>query len=121
MTSEKGDELKPCPFCGEPGRVVRDGDHHGEYFNLGCVAELMTDYSCPGALIYYTEPIEKLPTAIAAWNQRPPVSDAELRECFYAAREQRPDREDYQRHYLEDYLADKYETFEDYQAWKARR
>jgi hypothetical protein len=65
----KSDELKPCPFCGEPGSLFASGDHSGAWeggcSSEGCVAnDLVWDTS------------KEL--AIAAWNRRaspPPERD----------------------------------------------
>jgi hypothetical protein len=58
-------ELLPCPFCGSDAEHIRDGDHHGEFFKLGC-----SNKKCPAHILYYTELIEHEPKAIAAWNRR---------------------------------------------------
>lgn len=76
------DELKPCPFCGKPGLIRREGDHHGEWFNLGCVADVTSERPCPGACPWYTSDLEILADAIAAWNRR---ADAPLPDNVRAA------------------------------------
>ncbi len=67
-------DLKPCPFCGAPASLERNGDHHGEWFNLGCSrhwgAVTKPDEGCIGGRLFYTEPPEDLPAAIKAWNTR---------------------------------------------------
>lgn len=67
------DDLKPCPFCASPAELVTDNDHHGEWFNLGCSrhwGNVDPDDACPGGRVYYTEDMDRLPAAIAAWNRR---------------------------------------------------
>lgn len=65
-------ELKPCPFCNSPAKLEELGDHHGEFFNLGCLAPFPDDGEpCPGYHVYYTALPEEKEAAIAAWNRRP--------------------------------------------------
>ena len=58
-------ELKPCPFCGLPAELVIDGDHHGDFFNLGC-----PDKDCAGRWVFYTQDIEEKDAAVERWNRR---------------------------------------------------
>jgi len=59
--------LLPCPFCGSPAELDVMEDHHGEYFNLGCL-----DNGCPARWIYYTTASEDISVeeAVAKWNGR---------------------------------------------------
>ena len=68
-------DLLPCPFCGRPGKLLEDSDHHGGFFYLGCAVgfDALED-KCKGANLFYTAPIEELPDAIKAWNTRTPSS-----------------------------------------------
>lgn len=69
--------LKPCPFCGSAAELVRDNDHHGEWFNLGCSqhwGRVDPDEACPAGRMWYTaEPAEEA-KAIAAWNRRAEIA-----------------------------------------------
>ena len=58
-------KLLPCPFCGLKAELITDEDHHGGFFNLGCI-----DEKCCGNHIFYTEEIEDLRKAINKWNKR---------------------------------------------------
>lgn len=63
--------LLPCPFCGAPAELERDGDHHGEWFNLGCSKHFgRVDPPCPGGRLWYTASPDNEAEAIAAWNKR---------------------------------------------------
>ena len=62
MADEK---LLPCPFCGKPAKLEDLGDHHGEYFNLGC-----SDNDCRGHYFAYTEPMDDRAKAVEDWNRR---------------------------------------------------
>jgi hypothetical protein len=79
-------ELKPCPFCGRKAILQKDEDHHGGYFSLGCAKDPLSDDTCPGKSVYYTEPIENLDNAIKLWNTRP-IEDA-LRATIASLRQQ---------------------------------
>jgi hypothetical protein len=68
-------ELEECPFCGEPAKLVKDEDHHGQFFSLGCssaVKHTMDGFHmhCPAVELFYTEEIAYLETAIKLWNNR---------------------------------------------------
>ena len=68
--TDTNEKMTPCPFCGKPGLIRQEGDHHGEWFNLGCVADVTGEKPCPGACPWYSCDMERLPEAIAAWNRR---------------------------------------------------
>lgn len=85
MTDKPNDapELLPCPFCGGEARLIKESDHHGEFYELGC-----KDVSCLGHWAYYTESPLQTPilVAINKWNTRAtpkPVAGADdrLREA----------------------------------------
>lgn len=66
-------ELKPCPFCGGEAELELDNDHHGEWFNLGCInhwGRLDPDDACLGGRLFYTEDLSQKDAAITAWNTR---------------------------------------------------
>lgn len=65
------EQLKPCPFCGNATQLVEDGDHHGEFFSLGCSSR-----DCAGYHAYYTESASHKAECVAAWNRR--ADDAAL-------------------------------------------
>jgi Restriction alleviation protein Lar len=67
-------ELKPCPFCGSAAELKVDGDHHGEFFTLGCGGG---ERRCPGYWAFYTEPREELDASIEVWNRRAPTEREE--------------------------------------------
>jgi Lar family restriction alleviation protein len=60
-------ELKPCPFCGGEAALVVEGDHHGEFYSLGC-----KDKECYGHHVEYTQTEDWMPKAkaIERWNSR---------------------------------------------------
>ena len=60
-------ELKPCPFCGKPGVLKQEEDHHGEFYHLGC-----SSIECPANHILYTMTPEEMPVveAVIWWNTR---------------------------------------------------
>ncbi|WP_422028085.1 Lar family restriction alleviation protein [Roseovarius sp.] len=67
------EQLKPCPFCGDPAELETDNDHHGEWFNLGCQnhwGQLDPDDACIGGRLFYTEDMSQMEAAITAWNTR---------------------------------------------------
>jgi Lar family restriction alleviation protein len=59
------DELKPCPFCGEPARILEDMYHRTAVW-IGCQT-----LGCFGRDQWE----ESKPEAIAAWNRRPTGAD----------------------------------------------
>ena len=54
--------LKPCPFCGDSGRLWSDPSHSTAYF-AGCGT-----LDCPGEMYWN----ESKAAVIAAWNRRVP-------------------------------------------------
>ena len=80
MTTET-QELKACWCCNAPALLERDGDHHGEWFNLGCSRhwEAVPDRAeaCPAGRIWYTADPDELEAAITAWNTRPREAELE--------------------------------------------
>lgn len=75
--------LLPCPFCGLPAHLVIQEDAiYGSFFSIGCRTGLFPNVpppdsiTCPGAMVYYTEPMEDLPAAVNAWNTRKAPQDA---------------------------------------------
>lgn len=50
---------------GNPLMVKFGGDHHGEFFNLGC-----QDKYCAARWIFYTLDISEKDTAVEQWNRR---------------------------------------------------
>lgn len=64
--------LKPCPFCGAAAYLETDNDHHGGFFNLGCINHwgAIEEDACPAGRLWYTEPMENIDKAIKLWNQR---------------------------------------------------
>ena len=80
---EEAARLLPCPCCGLPAHLVTQGDaRFGNFFSLGCRTGLFPDIpppgsiTCPGAMVYYTEPLDDLPAAVKAWNTRKGPQDA---------------------------------------------
>ena len=73
-------ELLPCPFCGNAAKLEELGDHHGEYFNLGCF-----DRNCPAHHVFYTEIDTPKELAIATWNRRADLRAAGIREMAMQA------------------------------------
>lgn len=64
---DQAQTLLPCPFCGSPGLLEIEEDHHGEYYYLGCKSPL-----CLAHHVYYTESPKQTPVAVAIhrWNTR---------------------------------------------------
>lgn len=60
------EKLKPCPYCNEKAKIIKETDHHGEYYNLGCSFS-----ECIAADAFYTETEVPLEDAILRWNSRP--------------------------------------------------
>ena len=81
-------ELKACWCCSAPALLERDGDHHGEWFNLGCSRhwEAVPDRAeaCPAGRIWYTADPSEMNAAITAWNTRP--REAELEAALEEAK-----------------------------------
>lgn len=83
MTDSK-QELKPCPFCGEPGTVVCDGEGLGAMFYVACGGA--NCFCCLGegydgdAMPSHT--FRERAKAIAAWNTRPADLTGELVEAL---------------------------------------
>ncbi len=83
-------KLEACPFCGGPAELEHESDHHGAWFNLGCArhwGRVDPDKACVGGRLYYTDPRENEPQAIAAWNARvplPPPTEEEVQEVARA-------------------------------------
>lgn len=80
--SDSAIALLPCPFCGSPAELEHDGDHHGEWFNLGCsqhFERVGAGDGCPGGRLWYTEPLENEAKAIAEWNRRNSVDRGECK------------------------------------------
>lgn len=61
-----------CPFCGRAAKDIEYED--GAYFGVECLSE--TQDECPLGSIGYYPSIEK---AIAAWNRRSPLVEAQAR------------------------------------------
>ena len=81
-------ELKACWCCNAPALLERDGDHHGEWFNLGCSRHwgAVPDRAeaCPAGRIWYTADPSEMNAAITAWNTRP--REAELEAALEEAK-----------------------------------
>lgn len=69
MTNTTNTELKPCPFCGQPGFLSKAGSP--EWFSVGCSGL----FGCPAYLRAQVHRTES--AAIAAWNTRAALAEAE--------------------------------------------
>ena len=58
--------LKPCPMCGKEAKFVRNNDHHGDYFDLGC-----SDKECLLHRLIMDQPSEGYEQEVCLrWNRR---------------------------------------------------
>lgn len=65
-------ELKACPFCGEPGEIVKGNLHpYDRYFTPVCSnGECVAHQTADGEFGYYDNEFTTKEEAIAAWNNR---------------------------------------------------
>lgn len=61
-------ELKPCPFCGNPAKVIQipDGIAYAGFWTVGCD----TDFMCLGNVFHMTVIFTTKGEAAEAWNRR---------------------------------------------------
>lgn len=61
-------ELKPCPFCGNPARVIQvpDGMEYEGVWVVGCD----DDFRCLGSMVHMAVIFTTKGEAVKAWNRR---------------------------------------------------